>query len=186
MRILRVKENVTSYQTLVPVDLGVWSSDALFFEGKAKTAWEPPEVVVLNPLKKRGNFFYLIPGALVFDEEALESLRDLLEMAGQILELPLGNETLYILNVLECINALDSDRSVWNIDPQSSQRLSLKQYAFRRGFVLESTLFKIPETVRGEVLVYSDLKDRGDEFMYRYLDSGLTGLEFQELWVDQT
>ena len=68
MRVLRVEEDVESYQTLVPVDDGVWSSEVLLFDGRVKEAWKPPEVTVFNPLDKRGSFFYLCPGAPVFDE----------------------------------------------------------------------------------------------------------------------
>lgn len=182
MQVFRVEEDVERFQTLVPASDDIWETETLIFDGKPKSSWRPPEVVVFNPLEKRGNFFYLTPGCLVFDERVLQVMDDLLEMAGQILELPCNGETLYVLNVLECINALDPSSSEWRIDNRSGRRLTLKRYAFRNGFLSESSLFKIPETVRAEVLVYSGVKDRGDEFMGRYFDSNLAGLKFHELW----
>ena len=89
---------------------------------------------------------------------------------------------LFLLNVTECINALDSEASSWSTSPTTGRRLRLTTYIFRPDLLPESSLFKIPETSRGELLTHSGLEDPADEFVSRYERAGLTGLEFDEVF----
>lgn len=184
MKIFRIRVDVEKFQTIVPEDEGVWNSGSLEFDGKEKGGgeWQSPSLFSFDPLKRRGNFFYLSPGVLVFDEKAMDVLDDILEMAGEILETELLGERLFALNVTQCYNSLDLETTAWRIDPRSGKRLSIKQYVFHGNRFGESSIFKIPETVRAEVLTYSEVKGREDEFIARYQESSLEGLEFDLLF----
>lgn len=187
MKVFRVSPDVSSFQTLVPTDEAVWASGILDFDCRRKEQWHPIDVVVLDPFKTRGNFFYLSPSALVFDTRAFEALDDLLEMAGEVL--PLGRVNggdLHLLNVLECVSSLDPERSQWRVDVRTSKRLGIDRYVFRSTVLSESSVFKIPETSRAEVLTYSGLRGQSDEFVGRYLASGLEGLRFDALFESGT
>ncbi|MBN68826.1 MAG: hypothetical protein CME32_06030 [Gimesia sp.] len=182
MKVFYVREDVNIFQSIAPVDQEIWSTDRLTFDVAEKPDWSPVECYVQNPKLVRGNFFYLCPGLLGFDHSVYEQMDDLFETAGQILPIDLEGETLYGLNVLECPNALDQDRSEWKYSLHSGKRLRLRDYVFHPDRFFESSLFKIPETSRSEILSFSDLKDQDDEFKYRYEQSGFTGLAFEEIW----
>jgi len=49
---------------------------------------------------------------------------------------------------------------------------------------VQSTIFKIPQTRQSEVLVVEGLKAPEEEFRYTVEKSGLKGLLFTELWLD--
>ena len=184
MRIYRVVVDVQRFQTVVPTDERAWSSNQLRFDAKSKESWEAVSVVVFNPTKTRGNFFHLSPSVLVCDDSALGTLEDVFERAGEVLPVQMGQETLYLINVLECANSLDALRCQWRYDPQTGQRLSLAEYAFARTRLPESSVFKIPETAAAEVLTYSEVKGADDELIRRYQAAGLTGLVFQSIFED--
>jgi len=46
----------------------------------------------------------------------------------------------------------------------------------------ESSIFKIPQTARADILCYEGLKDPVDEFKPTVEKRGLTGIKFRELW----
>jgi hypothetical protein len=185
MKIFRVSADVERFQTIMPEDDLLWESDVLRFDGKKKgNSWKAPSFFIFNPIKEYGNFFYLSTDVLVFDEKALDILGDLFEMAGEILEFELSGQPLFLLNVTECCNSLDHEKTTWSLDPQSGKRIRIKEYAFHADRFCESSIFKIPETRQAEVLTYSEVKDTADEFISRYQESSLTGLEFSLIFED--
>jgi hypothetical protein len=137
---------------------------------------------VFDPKTKPKNFYCGVNGALVFNQQVYDSeLLMLFEMAGEIIPLTMETgETIYALNVLECINIIDNDKTIWDIYDDGTKGRIL-QYSFHHG-VSESSLFKIPETSRIDVLTYSGVKDSSDEFYSLYKKSGFTGLEFKEIY----
>ncbi len=179
MNTFLIREDVVKYQTVIPADEASWSE--LQFDGRAKGEWQRLELLVFNATQVRGNFFHLAPGCLCFDSAALDALEDLFEMAGQVLEASLGEEKepVFILNVTEIYPVLEPSRATWRFDARTGKRLTLQKYAFRDFGFGESTLFKVAETVRGDVLtVQRDDRELGDDFISRYEASGLTGLTF--------
>ncbi len=52
---------------------------------------------------------------------------------------------------------------------------------FHENRVAESSLFKIPETVKTQILIYEDIKGKEDEFKFAYNKSGLQGLRFEQI-----
>jgi len=104
----------------------------------------------------------------------------LLEMAGQILPINVDGKKLYALNVLECINCLDQENSKFDYYEDGTKGRILR-YAFHHRLTA-SSIFKIPETSRGEILTYSGVKDAEDEFYSLYKQLKFTGLRFEELY----
>ncbi len=180
MKIFRVRADVNRFQRLVFAN----NEDVRrsFFDGRPVENWSPVEARIFNPLLERGNFLGLVSGSLVFDQVAYDRVGDLLEAAGQVLPVWQGKEQLFLLNVTACADALNADASGWRLDPKTRERVSLAQYAFFPDRIGESSLFKIPETIRAEVLGYTGVKAANDEFWRRYTSSGLKGLIAEELF----
>ncbi len=185
MKVFQIKADVDEYQTLILDDDSLWSTEHLMFDStKKQEGWIRPKVDIYTPKLKKGNFPYLCAGLLVCDEVALEALLDLFERSGEILELDFDGRALYAINVLDCVNALDQEKSVWSISKRTGKRLTLKQYSFHKDRIPETPLFKIPETCRGHILTFSGMKDPEDEFISRYQQADLQGLLFEEVWCD--
>lgn len=109
--------------------------------------------------------------------------------AGEILPLieDDSGEELYLLNVTTCYNALDPDDTTfyWLRNPIAGQpaiRGHILNYAFHEGRLEEAVPFKIPENPGTHIFCDSGRVSPGDEFYSTYIDSGLTGLEFEEVW----
>ncbi len=135
-----------------------------------------------NPKTKPKNFYLLDSSCLVFDQKTLELCRSVFEMSGEIIPIQIerGPE-LYILNILECMNGLDYENTVWDYYGDGTKGRIL-EYAFHKERIInESTIFKIPETVNIDIFCFANTKDREDEFYHIYHDNGLTGLLFEEM-----
>ncbi len=106
-------------------------------------------------------------------------------MAGQLLPLPYKGQTYTILNVLECVDALDQDRTQWIYGETTGAKIKIEQYHFYSNRLGESVLFKIPETSRAEVLLVEGLRDAEEEFRFIVAQNNLKGLIFEEVWNDE-
>ena len=182
MEILRIRPDVEQYQSILLSDPSAWSSGAFDFDCEKKSTWKCAKCYVHNPKLIRGNFMSLCPGFLVFDQITLDGMDDIMEMAGEILPLKVGDESYFGLNVLECVNALDERATKWRLARDSHTKIGISEYAFHANRMSESSLFKVPETAKGDLLVYRGLKDNDDEFIGRYERLGLTGLEFDTMF----
>lgn len=182
MKIYTLREDVNNFQRLLPQNDVVWETDLLTFDCRPKEDWTPPEVYIRNPKLKRGNFIFLTVGALVFDEVARDALAHLLEASGEILPLPCGDETLFLLNVLDCVDALDEARTKWKKNEHSGARTGIGVHEFYENRIPEVPLFKIPQTSRADIYTCSGLKDPDDEFKSAYEAAGFTGLIFDHVW----
>ena len=185
MKIYRVDTDVNRYQYLMLEDQSLALSEPMTFDGTPGKAsgWTPPAVYIHKPKLIKGNFLDLwATGGLVVDEVALDHLRDLLEMSGELLPLPHKNETFHVLNVTDCVNMLDEKRTRWRY---GKGRLPIDEYQFHADRITEAPLFKIPETSNYETLTATGLNDPEEEFKGRYERLGLTGLLFEELWTDE-
>jgi len=186
MRVYRVNTDGDHYQYFLPDDDRVWATDVLLLDGTPRLeGWKPPEIYVLKPRLRRGRFFDLCVGGLVLDSHATNILRPMLEMCGELLPLYHKGEEFFLLNVLECINVLDEERTVWVYGETTGARLHIEKYAFKPNRFTETSLFKTPETARSEVLAVEGLKDPEDEFKYVVEHGNLTGLLFELLWSDE-
>ena len=185
MRIYRIEMDVNVYQRFYldeasVINLPMWKWDAT----PMADMWRPPAVYILHPKLKRGNFFGLAPGMVVADSVAVTAVGSFLEQSGELLPLPYKAETFHALNVTECIDSLDEDRTEWVYGKTTGAPIRIKQFAFRANRLTETPLFKIPETCRTEIYTCEGLRDPEDEFKYMVDTLGLTGLLFQEVWRD--
>lgn len=186
MKVYRVRPDVNKFQYFMLEDQALELSDTMTFDGtpgKAET-WAAHSVYIYKPKDKLGNFLALWgTDTFVVDATALEQVRDLLEMSCELLPLYYKDNLYHVLNVTECINVLDDQRTQWVYE---KGRLPIKTYAFHKSRFAETPLFKIPETCRSEILTIEGLKDPDDEFKGRVERLGLKGLNFEEVWTDQT
>jgi hypothetical protein len=182
MKVYKISSDVTNYQWIMPEsEKDLFGALAFDCESKKKD-WKPVDMYVFNPKKKKGNFYSLGGvGALVFDEQTLEIMRTVFEMSGEILPLNLDGSEIYALNVLECVNALDQKNTKWEYYDNGEKRKILNHF-FHRSRITESSIFKIPETSKTQVLTYSEIKDPMDEFFSLYMKYNLRGLQFEEIY----
>jgi len=185
MKIYEVRPDTNNVQWVMPRVLGEAILDVLSFDCvKRNDELNNIRWFIYDPKTPKKNFYTGINGALVFDQSVYDSeLLTILEIAGEIL--PLNMETgekLYLLNILDCINVLDHDRSIRELYSDGTKGRVL-QYAFHEDYLSESSLFKIPETSKVEILTYSGVKGNSlDEFYTLYKELGFTGLVFKELY----
>ncbi len=185
MKIFRILPEFDVIQSINPSNETDW--DFFNFEGLPKSDnWRLLEFYVVNPLRKRANFFIMGSGAsmLVMDETASNKLAHFWSKAGELLPIKLETgETLYILNVVEVANALNIKMTLFDLYEDGTRGRILKPY-FYSNRLPESSIFKIPETAKTVILTFSGVFGESDEFYSAYLKSGLTGLEFDLLDED--
>lgn len=181
MKIYKIEHDVERYQSLYPEDDK--DMDMLFFGGIRKAeSWKAPRMYCLNPLLERPDFWYTNPGVVIAGASAIEQVRTIFEMAGELLEFPFEGENLTVLNVVECINALNPDRSEWLLTADG-QRAAPIRYAFYEKRIGESSIFKIPETRFADVFCAEWEGDPETEFKAAVEHHQLTGLIFKEMWA---
>ena len=186
MNVYKLRADVNKFQSVYLVEPDLWTLEQGTFDGRPRLEeWSPPEVYVLHPKLKRGDFlsFGSWAGTIIVTPSVRDQLADLLEMSCECLPLRFGNEELYLVNVTECINALDEANSKRDIYPDGSPGRIL-EFAFHARRFTETPLFKSPETCKGDILTVEGMKDADDEFKGRVERLGLTGLVFDKLWSD--
>jgi len=185
MKVFRIRLDSNVFQSFLPDNEHIWATDSLMMNCQPKLQlWNPPSVHIGNPTLKKGNFFHLCSGAFVVDAVAAGALRTILEWAGELLPLPHESSLYHLINVLECANCLDDDKTKWVFGKTSGARLRIKEYHFHPSRLTESSLFKIHETAMGEVLTVSGMKDPEDEFKSVVEQQKLEGILFEEIWSD--
>lgn len=180
MQVFKVTVDPNEFQLLLPTSDSDYVYDMLYIDGRPKAdRWKELEMYIHNPLQKRGNFFALSNGgAIVCDKEAVAKLSHPFFTSVELLPVMLEDGTeLYLLNVVDCVNALDQKESVFDYYKDGSKGRIL-EYVFHNNRFSESTIFKIPETVGTEIFTYTGIKDISEEFYYGYTRSGLSGLSF--------
>jgi hypothetical protein len=184
--VFRVYVDVNIFQTFLPVNECFWATNDSVMNCVPKMRnWRTPEVYIFNPKRVCGDFFHFLPDALVVGASGLEKIRDILEMAGELLPINCDGVEYSLLNVLECVNCLDVKKSEWLISKSTGEPFRLKKYRFHQNRFSESTLFKIPETAKGEILCLSGVKDPEDEFKAQVESLGLKGLIFERVWSEE-
>ena len=183
MRIFRIKNDSNNVQAVQPTNEKLINLEFLNFDCESrKNNWRELEVYIFNPKTTPKNFYNFASGNLVFDEIALDVFQTLFEIAGEILPLQVERgQKLYLLNVLDCRNALDYDKTVWDYYSNGSKGRIL-DIAFHKNRIGNiSTIFKIPETSKTAIYCYTDDRNEDDQFYYLYHKHKLTGLIFEEI-----
>jgi hypothetical protein len=184
MRIFKVESDVNNIQAVQPTDEKLINLQFLNFDCEPRLKdWKGLEVYIYNPKRKKRDFFNMGIGTLIFNEKVLDICQTVFEMAGEILPIKIerDGEKLYLLNILQCRNGLDYDRTVWDYyyDGTKGRILDYKFHEWR--VQDESTLFKIPETSKTDIFCFTDDRNEDDQFYYLYHKHKLTGLIFEEI-----
>lgn len=129
MKIYRVRPDVNHFQYFMLEDSDIGLTEMMKFNSHLKNAsWIAPDVFVYKPRHKKGNFYGLwATAAFVVEETALEKIRDLLEMSGELLPLPYKDKLYYVMNVTECVNVLDERKTLWRYEKGT---LPIEKYDF--------------------------------------------------------
>lgn len=187
MMVYEIIPDINRYQSFLfdyPDDHPFWKSDAGVFDCVPKGSSWSPSVYIEHPKLKRGNIFAL-GLTLVFDAHATDTLRTLLEMSGELLSLTYKGEKFTVLNVTECVDALDDAKTKWVYGKSTGAKIKIEQYAFHRHRLPEVPLFKIPETSKSHILTIEGMKEPQDEFKPSIERLGLTGLTFKKIWSSE-
>ena len=185
-RIYRVEFD-PAYQSLALADPTLLTTPLLHFDSTSKAvAWEPLEIVVIDPDKPEPDFWQIagIPVGFVCKEKVLNEVQTL-ENISEALPVRLGDQTLYFVHVNErgCWDALDAPHCVWPSGTIGSGIPSRYMFlAHRLGF---TTLMTVPETCEREVYVNAYCDDPADEFKAEVKRQKLTGLTFKKIWSEK-
>lgn len=183
MKVYRIQHDVNNFQYFLPEDPNIWQTDMLTMNCSSKIKkWVPPKVYSYKPHLKIGDFWNLGTGMLVTTAKATKILATFLEMSGELLPLPYQEEEFTILNITECINCLDHTNTKWVYGETTGAKIRIEEYAFHPDRFSESTIFKIPETCKTQILVIEGLKNPEDEFKHIVEETGLLGIDFEQIW----
>jgi hypothetical protein len=112
-----------------------------------------------------------------------EKLRDLLEMAGELLPLQYKGDPYTLLNFTECMDCLDHKNTEWVLGKTTGAKINVKRYVFMPNRLPESSIFKIPERP-SSIFVAAGRFDPDDEFKHVVEKEKLEGLLFEEVSSD--
>jgi hypothetical protein len=146
--------------------------------------WTPPPVFILYPKHRAGAFYNSNPSNLIATPQAVELLYSHFSFSGELLPLPYKGQTFTLLNVTQCIDVLDHDRTEFRIAP-SGLAVGIERFAFHANRFVETSLFKIPEFKGGEIFVLEGANDFHLEFREAVSAYGLEGLRFTEIWSEE-
>lgn len=163
--------------------------DPYNFEGTRKgPRWKPPRVRVEKPRMPEADFFSFGLGtsgpALAVRPEAFQralELRQRLERVAELLLLPYDGREFSVINPLEVVDALDPDATTWDTDPETGEPDDEVVEPRFRVDRLRGDLFQVPETLYSNLYTW---ERTGQELKPYVEDAGLTGLVFDELYVN--
>jgi len=147
-----------------------------------RRSWQSPIIYLADPSVLTGDFLYYDPGCLVVSPSAVERVRPFFKRAGELLPLWFDGEEYTLLNVTECVDALDDSKTEWLRAGDNNHKVEICRYAFNPNKFTDSSIFKIPETCSGSALTWEKDGDPKTEFKAFVEENGLTGLLFRELW----
>ncbi|CAN5539885.1 hypothetical protein BH09VER1_BH09VER1_23960 [soil metagenome] len=187
LTIHRIYPDPENCQMIVPAD-DSWR-DTIAFDGSClESNWNPPKFVIRNPENKASAFYLVAPGAIAMTPEMRfhPILAMFYEMAGELLPINLINgEKLFILNVTECVNALDVKRAIISIDAATGRQV-VQKYEFRPERLSESTIFKVPASSDSEMLVCKNrYAGPDDEFLPTFVGLKIPGLIAEQIWCGE-
>jgi hypothetical protein len=181
VKVFRIRKDL-NYQVLLPDVPESEIFEFTTFDCTSKlNSWQPPSVFCLYPLLKKGDFIHYGSGNLVASPRATEIVRTFFEKSGELLPLWYEGEQYTLLNILECVNVLDTEKTKWLLDANGG-KVEIKEYSFFENRLPVAPIFKIPETRYGDVLTYEIDNCIQDEFKAFVEFHNLTGLLFEELW----
>lgn len=184
MKVFKIRMDGDRYQTFYPVNRDdVWT---LRMDGTSKIdSWTPPPVYVLHPKLRAGGFYNANRSHLIASPRATEALYNHFSFAGELLPLLYKEQTFTLLNVTQCIDVLDQERSEFEIGHTSGTKYRILTHAFHADRFVETSLFKIPDFNCSEIFVLEGANDFEMEFREAVEEAGLEGLIFTEVWNNE-
>jgi hypothetical protein len=166
-----------------------------------KEAWMSPSVFSFQPRLREGDFWHRggFGACFAVRPEAFETGLDLfLQPAGELLPLPYQGRKFKVLNVTECIDALDHEQTTWyDVDHVDDDGFDhgprevfkpaprVEEPVFRLDR-LGWQLFKVPETAVTNIYCWEGSLDGEEEQFRRFCErEGLTGLTFTEIYTTE-
>lgn len=182
MKVYEIRSDVRNFQWLFPDVPDSQILDYTTFDGTSRIhSWQSPGVFCLKPLLQKGDFLHFGSGNLLANQRAMGIVGTFFEMSGELLPLWYDNEQYTLLNVLECINCLDVEKSDW-LRAADGSFVEIRKYRFHVDRFTTSPIFKIPETRSASVLTWERDGCPESEFKACVESHGLSGLIFKELW----
>jgi hypothetical protein len=184
MKIFKIRTDSNKVQMLNLSDSSKVTLEGWRFDGLTKSSsWNLESVYIDNPLMEPKDFYLYGLGVLVFNERVLSVCGEIFEMSGEILPMQIERgPKVYLLNILQCMNGLDYEKTKWDYYKDGTKGRIL-EYAFHPERVInESSIFKIPETVRSDIFCHSEIGDPDYDFYKIYHKNGFTGLTFKEVF----
>lgn len=183
MKIYRIKSDSNNVQAVQPSDDSLINLKFMNFNCEPRLKeWEELEVYIYNPKTQPKDFYNMGWQILVFNEKVLDICQTVFELSGEILPLQVERgQKLYILNVLNCPNALDYNRTKWDYYDDGTKGRILQPKFYENRIESKSTIFKIPEISATSIFCYTDERTKEDQFYYLYHKHKLTGLIFEEI-----
>lgn len=146
--------------------------------------WRPLRLYEEHARLPRGNFARSWGGGFLVDSRAMTAIQSILGDECEFLPmLPFNGETLYLMNLLTCIDCLDREKTEFAIDEASGRKLSrAMNYCFHPDKISSASVFKLPKRVG--VFAATGTGAGQPEFKTLIERQKLTGLIFRELWSD--
>lgn len=180
--VYRLRPDVNAFRYLVPSGDGTLGCGPLVLDGTPERgSWRPLTVSALPEELPEPDIARICQGGLAFSPGALDSLREVLAPAGEILPLYLEDRVWGLLNVTEVLDCLDPEGTEWHT--MGSTRIHVRSYAFRADRLPRtSSLFKTTEERRTRIYAVEGLQPPARSFKARVEELGLRGLVFEEVW----
>lgn len=188
MKIYQVHCHGDRFQTMNFVDWPTEQEYRDFFCEKKQT-WDNNLMYIANTRKPKGDFYATSLDVLICNDRAYRALFSILFTDScQILPVRLerSEESFHLINLLDCCNALDYDKTVWRLYDDGVKGSIKEPHFLKNRIGSSSTLFKIPEFKGGVIFTFTDPSIAKEEtFKGLYEMSGLTGLDFYLTWSDE-
>ncbi len=124
---------------------------------------------------------YIGASTFAFNSDVSRELVDILERAGEVLPFFVDGKTWYCLNVLESLNALDEESSIYTIKDNGFE-LDIQEYVFHIERFSDSSLFKIPSDNQTDIFCV-DRRETDEQVLSNFFCAvaahSFTGLEFE-------
>jgi hypothetical protein len=181
MNVFRLKADANRYQNLCLKSEEDWDLlDGEFCGTQFNKRFTRLAVKILkkSPRGKKllkGDFPSMAAHLAVFSATAATALGPILQGNGELIPIPCEGQNLVGFNVLKIVDALDLDHSKLQLFPSTGRIMRVIDYEFYSEKMGELTIFKIPQTIRSEILVT-------DRFVEVAEANKLRGFKFDELW----
>jgi hypothetical protein len=170
---------VEGYEWVLPVNQGDFEVFRGFDGLPRSQSWRPIAVRLIKKSDDRllaaSDVPWLGKHAPVLRRKALEAMSDLLRADGEVLPLACPEADLNVFNATRVLDALDEERSSLVKFPSSGRTMTIKEHAFRPAALDGANLFKIPQMLRGSVIVT-------DQVVKRVEGARLRGVAFRKVW----